>query len=80
MTALPLLKNLYLDYQPKQPPRFHPDTIILTKGSFQTAEQRDLVKAICDLYPQAQVVKEFDLPHNRIELGSSETLKSHYRG
>lgn len=80
MTALPLLKSLYLDYQPKQAPRFHPDTIILTKGSFQTAQQRDLVKAICDLYPQARVVKEFDLPHNRIELGSSDPLKSHYRG
>ena len=80
MTTLPLLKSLYLDYQPKQAPRFHPDTIILTKGSFQTAQQRDLVKAICDLYPQAQVVKEFDLPHNRIELGSSDPLKSHYRG
>jgi len=80
MTTLPLLKNLYLDYQPKQAPRFHPHTIILTKGSFQTAQQRDLVKAICDLYPQAQVVKEFDLPHNRIELGSSDPLKSHYRG
>ncbi len=80
MTTLPLLKNLYLDYQPKQAPRFHPDTIILTKGSSQTAQQRDLVKAICDLYPQAQVVKEFDLPHNRIDLGSSDPLKSHYRG
>ena len=80
MTTLPLLKNLYLDYQPKPAPRFHHHTIILTKGSFQTAQQRDLVKAICDLYPQAQVVKEFDLPHNRIELGSSDPLKSHYRG
>jgi len=80
MTTLPLLKSLYLDYQPKQAPRFHPDTIILTRGSFQTAQQRDLVKAICDLYPQARVVKEFDLPHNRIELGSSDPLKSHYRG
>jgi len=80
MTTLPLLKSLYLDYQPKQAPRFHPHTIILTRGSFQTAQQRDLVKAICDIYPQARVVKEFDLPHNRIELGSSDPLKSHYRG
>ncbi|MBA7689483.1 hypothetical protein ES703_97990 [subsurface metagenome] len=80
MTGLFPIENLYPDYQPKPAPHFHPHTIILTKGSFQTAEQRDLVKAICDIYPKAKVIERFDIPHNRFELGSSDALKLHYTG
>jgi len=69
-----------LNYQPKPAPHFNPDTIVLTKGSFQTTQQRAFVQAICYLYPQAQVLKEFGLPHNRFDIGSSDPLKSHYRG
>ena len=67
-------------YQPKSAPHFKPDTIVLTKGSFQTTQQRDFVQAICNLYPQAQILERFDIPHNRFDLGSSDPLKLHYRG
>ncbi len=80
MTNLFPTENSYLNYQPKPAPHFNPDTIVLTKGSFQTTQQRAFVQAICDLYPQAQVLKEFALPHNRFDIGSTEPLESHYRG
>ena len=80
MTSLFPTENLYLNYQPKPAPHFQPDTIVLTKGSFQTTQQRDFVETICNLYPQAQVVERFDISHNRFELGSSDPLELHYKG
>lgn len=80
MTNLPLLGDLYLGYQPKLAPHFNPDTIIITKGSFQTVQQRGLVEAICGIYPKAQIIEKFDLPHNRVELGGSDPLALHYQG
>jgi len=80
MTSLFPTQNSYLDYQPKPAPYFNPDTVVLTRGSCQTAQQRDFVQAICNLYPQAQVFEEFDLPHNRFDLGGSDPLELHYRG
>jgi len=80
MTSLFPTKNSYLNYQPKPVPHFNPDTIVLTKGSCHTTQQRDFVEAICSLYPQAQVVEGFDIPHNRFELGDSDPLRLHYRG
>ncbi len=69
-----------MNYQPKPAPHFKPDNIVLTKGSFQTTQQRDFVQAICNLYPQAQVIERFDIPHNRFDLGRTDPLKLHYRG
>ena len=80
MTNLPLLENLYQDYKPKPAPYFKPDTIIITKGSYQTLQQRNLVETICSMYPNAQIVEELGLPHNRVELNSSDPLELHYRG
>jgi len=82
MTDLPLLESLHLDlgYQPKPAPHFSPDRIILTKGSFQTKQQRDLVEAICRVYPGAQILNKFDLSHSRVELGGSDPLALHYQG
>ncbi|MHC4173637.1 MAG: SPL family radical SAM protein, partial [Planctomycetota bacterium] len=80
MTNLPLLENLYLDYEPKPAPYFTPDIIVITKDSFQTRQQRNLVGAICGIYPKAQIIEKLDLPHNRVELGSSEALALHYQG
>ena len=80
MTSLFPTENSFLNYRPKPVPHFNPDTIVLTKGSFQTTQQRAFVQAICYLYPQAQVLKEFALPHNRFDIGSTEPLESHYRG
>lgn len=80
MANLSLLENLYLEYQPKPAPHFNPDTIIITKGSFQTTQQRNLVEAICRVYPKAQIVERLDVPHNRIEFDRSDCLRLHYIG
>jgi spore photoproduct lyase len=80
MTGLFSTENSYSNYQPKPAPHFQPDTIVLTKGSGQTTQQRNFVQAICNLYPQAKVVKRFDISHNRFELSSSDRLEAHYKG
>ena len=69
-----------MNYQPQTAPHFNPDTIVLTKGSFQGAQQHDFVQAICNLYPQARIIERFDISHNRFELGSSDPLELHYKG
>ncbi len=69
-----------MNYQPKPASHFDPDTIVLTKGSFQTTQQRNFIQAICHLYPKAQIIERFDISHNRFELGDSDPLKLHYRG
>lgn len=80
MTNLPLLESLSPDYEPKPAPYFSPEIIIITKGSFQTTQQRNLAEAICGVYPKARIIEKLDLPHNRVELGSSEALALHYQG
>jgi len=80
MTHLPLLESLCPNYQPRPAPYFDPDTIIITKGSYQTLQQRNLVETICSMYPNAQIVEELGLPHNRVELDGAEPLELHYRG
>jgi len=80
MTDLFATENLCLNHQPKLAPHFNPDTIVLTKGSCQTTQQRDFVQGICNLYPQAQAVERFDIPHNRFEFRGSDPLELHYRG
>jgi len=79
-TGLFQTENLRSNYQPKPAPHFNPNTIVLTKGSFETKHLRDFVQAICEQYPQAEVIERFDIPHNRFELGSSDPLELHYRG
>jgi len=80
MPGSSLFEKSSLRYQPKTAPYFNPDKIIITKGSFQTKQQQELVKAICAVYPKAQVIEKFDLPHNRVELGRLDLLELHYRG
>jgi len=74
------IENLCLEYQPKPVPHFNPDRIVITKGSYQTAQQRELINAICDVYPGAQVIELLDLSHNRLEFDSSDSLAQHYQG
>jgi DNA repair photolyase len=79
-TDLFLTKEPYPNYQPKLSPYFQPDTIVLTKDSCQTDQQRDFVQAICNLYPQVQLVERFNISHNRFELNCSDPLVLHYKG
>jgi len=51
-----------------------------TKGSYQTAQQRALVQAICELYLQARVIEKLELSHNRVDLDHADPLTLHYRG
>jgi len=80
MVSLFSTENSYSNYQPKPARHFNPDTIVLTKGSCQTAQQRDFIQAICHVYPKAQIIERFDISHNRFELGSSDSLELHYKG
>jgi len=74
------IKNLCLEYQSKPAPHFNPDSIVITKGTLQDRKQHELVKAICSTYPHAQIIKQLDVPHNRVELDSLNPLELHYRG
>ena len=67
-------------YEPRPAPYFNPDHIVLTRGSLADAQRRDLVDAICAVYPDAKAVERLSVPHNRLDLGSSDPLTLHYRG
>jgi len=73
-------ENLYPEYQPRQAPHFNPDRIVITKGSYEGQKQRELIKAVCSVYPDTQVIERLDLSHNRVELDSCDFLTQHYQG
>ena len=66
-------------YPPRRPTHFDPARIVLTKGSLADEDRRQLVDRIWALYPDADVIEQLDLPHNRIDLGR-DFLEAHYRG
>jgi len=80
MTNLPILQNPHPGYQSRPAPHFNPDRIILTKGSFQTGWQREMVAAICSVYPKAQIIEKLNLPHNRVELEDVDFRELYYQG
>ena len=80
MSDLSLFENPILGYQPVSAPNFNPDKIIVTKGSYQTQQQRNLVEAVCSVYPQAVIIEQLDRPHNRIQLDGIDPLELHYSG
>ena len=67
-------------YVPLPAAGFSPSRIVLAKGSNTTADRRRLVDGICVAYPQAEVIEEFDTPHNRVNLGRSDPLALHEEG
>lgn len=80
MTDLFPQDNSYSNYQPQVTPYFTPDTIVFTKGSIQNAQQRNFIKAICNLYPKAKVIERFDISHNRFDIDGTDPLEIHYKG
>lgn len=66
------------------PPRraafFRPRQIILARGSVSSPQRRALVERICSVYPDAEVIERLDVPHNRIDLGTTDALELHRRG
>ena len=67
-------------YVPRPVSGFAPSRIVLAKGSNTTAARRRLVDGVCVAYPQAEVIEEFDTPHNRVNLGRSDPLALHEKG
>jgi len=80
VTNLIQFEGFSSDYQPVSAPYFNPDAIIITKGSYQTLQQRNQVQAICSVYHKARIIKKLDQPHNRVQLDSREPLRLHYQG
>ena len=70
----------YEHYLPRSSPLFRPARIVLAKGSNRTSGRRQLAEGICAAYPNAEVVEAFGIPHNRVDLGETDPLRSHERG
>jgi spore photoproduct lyase len=72
--------TLPTDYDPTRPDHFQISRIYLAKGSTTTIERRTFVERICKLYPEAEIIKCYDTPHNRIELPENDMLALHRAG
>jgi DNA repair photolyase len=72
--------SLPSDYEPFRPDYFEVSRIYLAKGSLATPEREGFVERIFRLYPDAEVVECLDLPHNRIRLDESDSLRLHRTG
>ena len=83
---MPLFPNEILSvegpwaYRPRKAVGFSPSRIVLAKGSNTTAARRRFAENICAVYPKAEVVEAFDTPHNRVNLGISDSLSLHEEG
>jgi spore photoproduct lyase len=73
-------EELFDDYMPRRVPYFHPERIVLAKGSNRTPQRRGLADKICAAYRAAEVVESFGVPHNRVDLGEIDPLRMHTRG
>lgn len=69
-----------MGYVPRPASGFTPARIVLAKGSNTSADRRRLVEGICGAYPEAEVIEQFDTPHNRVNLGQSDPLVLHEEG
>jgi spore photoproduct lyase len=67
-------------YQPVAARHFNPKRIVLTKGWNRSDIQISRARAICNVYPDAEVVEMSDIPHNRVDLGQTDLLSTHYHG
>ncbi len=72
--------TLPTDYKPVRPDCFQVSRIFLAKGSLSTPERQTFVESICGVYPEAEITKCFNVPHNRIELNESDSLTLHNLG
>ncbi|MFO8056414.1 MAG: radical SAM protein [bacterium] len=68
------------DYCPKRPEFFRVDRIALARGSNATEERQSYISGICALYPDAEIVECYDVPHNRIDLGEKDPLRRSDKG
>lgn len=73
-------KRIAAGCAPRRAAFFQPRRIILARGSVSTLQRRALVERICAVYPDAEVIERLDVPHNRIDLGTTDGLELHRRG
>ena len=67
-------------YTPLPAPGFTPNRIVLAQGSLTTPARRTLVEQICRAYPEAEVVDQIGIPHNRVDLGEADAAEALKRG
>ncbi|MFO8013883.1 MAG: hypothetical protein R6X20_11340 [Phycisphaerae bacterium] len=67
-------------YAPRPAWGFTPRRVVLAKGSRTTPDRRRFADAICAAYPDAEVLHQPDVPHNRVDLGEAEPLAALRRG
>ena len=61
-------------------PGFAPQRIVLAQGSLTTPARRKVVEQIGQAYPEAEVVDQTDIPHNRVDLGETDAAAALKRG
>ena len=74
------LFNQNLIYEPVAARHFNPKKIVLAKGWDRSDTQISRAKAICSVYPDADVMDMSDVPHNRVDLNQTDLLSAHYQG
>ena len=67
-------------YRPRPAPGFRPRRIVLAKGSRTRPRRRRMTEQICRAYPEAQVIEQAKVPHNRVDLGEAEAVAALRRG
>jgi spore photoproduct lyase len=75
-----VVDGLSEDYLPRPAPLFQPCRIIIAKGSNRTEARRQLAERICVAYPNADVIEEYGVSHNRVDLGETDPLRLHEQG
>jgi spore photoproduct lyase len=59
-------------YTPLPAPGFRPHRIVLARGSRTLPSRRTMTEQICQAYPEAEVVDQPEVPHNRVDLGETD--------
>lgn len=67
-------------WRPRPAVLFAPARIVLAKGSLSTPARRQFVESICAAYPDAEVDRQFETPHNRVRVGGGNPLQTHLHG
>lgn len=63
------LADRVLSREPITPGDFAPETIVMAKGSLDTAARRAYVDRLCAVFPNAEVVRALDTSHHKMGLG-----------
>ncbi|MFC1736572.1 radical SAM protein [Candidatus Hydrogenedentota bacterium] len=72
--------SLPTNYRSVPPEHFHVEHIILAKGSLTTPEREAFVRRICAVLAGIPVDERMDIPHNRFDVGTGDSLERHQTG